>query len=64
MLFRSARTDLSEKTKLDFYVRLVNAEDDYKYLNETDFENNADPVLALDLTRDDISIPKRDEEGR
>ncbi|MFT5170860.1 MAG: hypothetical protein ACI9BD_000630 [Candidatus Marinamargulisbacteria bacterium] len=59
----SLRIDGSDKTENSFFVRLVNDNDDYNYVNETD-PNNPDPVKSTDLTRDNISIPKRDTAGK
>ena len=44
---------------LEFYVKLVNIDGDYTYLDETDTAD-LDRVESKALTRDAIAIPKRD----
>ncbi|MFT5170859.1 MAG: hypothetical protein ACI9BD_000629 [Candidatus Marinamargulisbacteria bacterium] len=58
-----ARSDGSDKTENLFFVRLTNGTEDYNYVNEVD-PNNPDPIEVANLARVNISIPKRDVEGR
>jgi hypothetical protein len=52
------RADSTEHTIVEFFVKLVNTDDTFTYIDETDDLITA-PVNSIDLSRDNVTIPER-----